>query len=187
MKFIDLAKTKNTHIKLDKPGKYVAFIHNISGEFIFDIESKDVDLDIFGLYVGKNADVYKVHTVQHHNAPSSTSNLLIKGVFYGESKFQHTGLIRLEKKAQKSKAYEKNQNLVLSDKAFVESEPFLEILANDVFCTHGSSTGKLNAEEIYYLGSRGLARKQAEDLLVKGFINEIVDKVEEYQKLNIKY
>ena len=90
-------------------------------------------------------------------------------------------MIGLEKSAQKSHAYLKNQNLIMSDKSFVDSRPFLEILANDVFCTHGSTTGRLNEEQIYYLQTRNLEKKQAEDLLIKGFISEILDKISMYE------
>ena len=67
----------------------------------------------------------------------------------------------------------------MSPDTFVESKPFLEILTNDVFCTHGSTTGKLNKDQIHYVQSRGLNKKDAEAVLVKGFINEVYDKVKE--------
>src|SRR3990167_1751845 len=100
-------------------------------------------------------------------------------VFYDESKFIYQGLIRIEKEAQKSKAYQKNQNLMMSDKCFVDSRPFLEILANDVYCTHGSTTGKLNQNEIYYLMTRSLDKNSAKKLLVDGFIQEIPEKIKQ--------
>src|SRR3989338_7780894 len=175
--FINLNKTKNHTVTLNKSGKYADFLHNLSGKFIFELKEKNIYLDIYGLFVGKKTDKFEVETIQHHVAPECTSNLLIKGVFYDESKFIYQGLIRLEKSAQKSHAYQKNQNLIMSDKCFVDSRPFLEILANDVFCTHVSTTGKLNQEQIYYLQTRNLEKKQAEDLLIKGFISEIPNKI----------
>lgn len=177
--FINLNETKQNKIVFKQPGDYVVFIYNLSGEYEFNIQSPNVNLNIFGLYVGKNNDNFLVQTIQKHKAQSSTSNLFIKGVFYDDAKFQYKGLVRIEKKAQKSHAYQKNQNLILSDKVFVQSKPYLEILANDVFCTHGSTTGKLNKDEIYYLESRGVENKKAQDLLVNGFINDIIFKVKE--------
>ena len=118
-----------------------------------------------------------METIQRHIAPESTSNLLIKGVFYDESKFIYQGLIRIEKEAQKSHAYQKNQNIIMSDKCFIDSRPFLEILANDVFCTHGSTTGKLNQKQIYYLQTRMLDKSAAEKLIIDGFIREITAKI----------
>jgi Fe-S cluster assembly protein SufD len=180
MIFINLNKEKKTRFNFTRPGKYVAFMHNLSGKFIFDIKTKNVDLDIYGLFVGHDQDKFEINTIQRHAAPRSSSNLLIKGVFENSSKFHHEGLIRIEKVAQKSKAYQKNQNLLLSPGTYAESEPFLEILANDVFCTHGSTTGKLNQDEVYYLKTRGIEQKQAEKLLVEGFINEVLNKVKDY-------
>lgn len=169
---------KNFHrLSFDRPGDYQVIFKNLSGEFYFDILSSRVNLEIYGLYIGKKNDQFQVKTFQIHQVGQSTSNLLIKGVFFDQAKFFYQGLIRIDKDAQKSHAYQKNQNLILSDKAFVSSEPKLEILANDVFCTHGSTTGQLNKEQIYYLQTRGLSKKQAENLLIKGFIQEIEEKL----------
>lgn len=176
-KFINLNKEKKARISFDKPGDYVVFFHNMSGKFFFELNSAKVNLDIYGLFTGKNKDQFNIETVQHHKAPYSTSNLLIKGVFEDESKFIYQGLIRIEKRAQKSHAYQKNQNLILSEKCFVDSRPFLEILANDVFCTHGSTTGKLNQEQLYYLETRGISSQNGRKLLTQGFIEDIFDQL----------
>ena len=178
--FLNISKKKKEVYVFDRAGKYVVFFKNLSGKYIFEIREKGVDLEILGLFEGKNKNQFKLETVQMHLAPDSTSNLLIKGVFYDESKFIYQGLIRIEKQAQKSKAYQKNQNLMMSDKCFVDSRPFLEILANDVYCTHGSTTGKLNYNEIYYLMTRSLDKNSAKQLLVDGFIQEIPAKIKQY-------
>lgn len=178
--FLNLNKEKKDKIIIKKSGKYIVFFQNLSGKFSFELKEKGINLQIFGLFIGKNKDRFEIETIQHHVAPNSTSNLLIKGIFYDESKFIYQGLIRIEKQAQKSHAYQKNQNLILSDGCFVDSRPFLEILANDVFCTHGSTTGKLNQNQIYYLQTRTLDKKSAEKLLVGGFIQEIPDKIKQY-------
>lgn len=172
MKIIDLPAKKQTII-LDKPGEYRAYMANQSGEYIFEIRASGVDLMIYGMFEGHNDQSYKVHTVQHHIAPQATSNLLIKGVFRDASQFHYTGLVKIEKGAQQSHAYQKNQNIVLSSDVYVESEPFLEIEANDVFCTHGSTTGRLNAESLYYMKSRGMDGRAAEELLIEGFLREV--------------
>lgn len=178
--FINLNKENTETLSFDKPGKYVVFFHNKSGKFTFELKASGVELNIFGLFTGKNTDEFKIETIQHHIAPHSTSDLLIKGVFEDKSKLLYQGLIRMEKSAQQSHAYQKNQNLILSPGAFVDSRPFLEILANDVFCTHGSTTGKLNKDQIFYAKSRGLSQNTAEKMLVDGFIYEIIDKVKHH-------
>ncbi len=174
--FINLNEKKQDSLVFDKPGNYVVYFENLSGDLVFDITTPGVNLDIFGLFVGKKDEEYKMHTYQNHKAPNSTSNLLIKGVFFESSKLFYRGLIRIEKDAQKSHAYQKNQNLMLSKDSFIDSRPYLEILANDVFCTHGSTTGRLDQEQMFYTKTRGLDKKQAEKLLVEGFINEIRSK-----------
>ncbi|KKP49931.1 MAG: Cysteine desulfurase activator SufB [Candidatus Roizmanbacteria bacterium GW2011_GWA2_33_33] len=181
MQFINLNETKKTKLEFNKPGDYLVFFHNLSGEFDFNINSSGVNLDILGLFVGKKSDNFKLKTNQYHIAPGSTSNLLIKGVFDDQSKFIYQGLIKIEKTGQKSHAYQKNKNLILSEKVYIDSRPFLEILANDVFCTHGSTTGKINEESLFYLKSRGLDQKIAEQLYVSGFIQEIIDKIKPYK------
>lgn len=176
-KIIEIKKTGESRLVFDKPGSYLVYFENISGDLIFDIKSSGVNLDILGLYVGNKKEEYNVKTFQNHLSPDSVSNLLIKGVFYDASQFYYRGLIRIEKNAQKSHAYQKNQNLMMSDKAFVESKPYLEILANDVFCTHGSTTGRLNEDDLFYAKTRGLDQKEAEAMLVEGFINDVKNRL----------
>jgi Fe-S cluster assembly protein SufD len=176
-KLINLNKEKKETLIFNKPGDYVVFFKNLSGEFNFRIEAENVNLEIYGLYVGKGSDQFTIKTTQHHIAPKSFSNLLVKGVFFDQAKFFYRGLVRIEKGAQKSHAYQKNQNLVLSSNVDIDSKPDLEILANDVFCTHGSTTGYLNEEQIFYLKSRGLEESQAKNLLIEGFVGEIKEKL----------
>lgn len=182
MKYINLNETKQTKLDFNKPGDYTVFFHNLSGEFDFQIKASGVILNILGLFIGKKFDRFELKTNQYHIAPGSTSDLLIKGVFDDQSKFIYQGLIKIEKSGQKSHAYQKNKNLILSKKVYVDSRPFLEILANDVFCTHGSTTGKINEESLFYLKSRGLNQKTAEQLYVSGFIQEIFDKIKPYSQ-----
>ncbi|PIP63630.1 hypothetical protein CO165_04825 [Candidatus Roizmanbacteria bacterium CG_4_9_14_3_um_filter_33_18] len=182
MNFINLNKTGEKKLVFNKSGDYTVFFHNLSGEFDFNIKASGVNLDILGLFVGKKSDNFELKTNQYHIAPGSTSNLLIKGVFDEHSKFIYQGLIKIEKSGQKSHAYQKNKNLILSPDVYVDSRPFLEILANDVFCTHGSTTGKINEESLFYLKSRGLNQKIAEKLYVSGFIQEIIDKIKPYSQ-----
>jgi Fe-S cluster assembly protein SufD len=176
-KLINLNKEKKETLIFNKPGEYVVFFENLSGEFSFRIEAENVNLEIYGLYVGKRNDQFTIKTIQHHIAPNSFSNLLVKGVFFDQAKFFYRGLVRIEKGAQKSHAYQKNQNLVLSSNVDIDSKPDLEILANDVFCTHGSTTGYLNEEQIFYLKSRGLKESKAKNLLIEGFVGEIKEKL----------
>lgn len=177
--FIHLKKDSEKHIVFKKSGKYIVFFHNLSGEVVFDIQERGVDLDIYGMYTGHKNDSFKVRTIQHHRVPGSQSNLLIKGVFDEKSAFHYEGMIRIEKVAQGSHAYQKNQNLLLSPYVFVSSKPDLEILANDVYCTHGSTTGKLNRQELFYIQTRGVEKKKSEYMMVGGFIESMFSKISE--------
>ena len=176
--FTHIKKESEKHIVFNTPGKYVVFFHNLSGEMTFDIQGKDVDLYIYGLYTGDKKNLFKIKTVQHHRVPNSHSNLLIKGVFDDESVFIYDGMIRIDKSAQGSHAYQKNQNLLLSPKVFVSSKPDLEILANDVYCTHGSTTGKLSKQELFYIQSRGIDQKRSEHIMISGFIESMFRNLE---------
>ncbi len=173
--FINLNKTYERDIKITKAGDYVIFMLNLSGSFAIDIAVPHANVDIFGLYHGRGNEKYEVHTLQRHSSPEALSNLYIKGVFESHSSLDYRGLIRIEKDAQKSHAYQKNQNLIVSENATVNSKPYLEILANDVYCTHGSTTGKLNMNDIFYLQTRGASKNEAEKLLIDGFLEEIRD------------
>lgn len=124
---------------------------------------------VIGLVVGRGDHKITIHTEQIHEAPETTSNLLVKAVLYDQTQFSYDGIIRVERSAQKSDAYQKNENLLLSPRSHARSAPSLEILANDVRCTHGSTTGKLNEDQLWYLTSRGLSTPVAKQLLVEGF------------------
>lgn len=179
MIFIDVNKCPKEKYLIDKPTHYVLFLYNYSGLLEVKIASKSAHVSIFGLFIGKNKDDFKLRTIQHHSEGQNFSNLLIKGVFFDESRFIYEGLIRIDKNSQKTHAYQKNQNLIIGKNSFVDSRPFLEILANDVFCTHGSTTGQLNKGQLYYLETRGLPQKKAQQLLIEGFVNDLFGKIEE--------
>lgn len=136
--------------------------------------SKGATATIIGLVRGCGDHGISVHTEQIHEAPETTSNLLVKAALRDEASFTYDGIIRVERHAQKSDAYQRNENLLLSKGAHARSDPALEILANDVRCTHGSTTGKLNEDQLWYLASRGLSRQEATQLLVEGFFEHAI-------------
>jgi Fe-S cluster assembly protein SufD len=87
-------------------------------------------------------------------------------------------MIRVEPDAQKTNAYQENRNLLLSPDAHADSIPGLEIMANDVRCTHGATLGRVNREELFYLMTRGLTRNEAERVIVRGFFQDILDRID---------
>jgi len=138
--------------------------------------------DIFGIVLGNESHVIKINTLQDHQAPHTTSNLLIKSVLAGRSQLKYEGFIKVRKDAQLTNAYQRNENLMLSPEAKAESKPALEILANDVRCTHSATIGKVDPEQLFYLQSRGISVKKATQLIVEGFFDVILSKIQD-QKL----
>jgi Fe-S cluster assembly protein SufD len=116
-------------------------------------------------------------TQQNHLAPHTTSDLLFKGALKGKSRSVWQGMIYVAPAAQKTDGYQANRNLVLSEGARADSIPGLEILADDVRCTHGATVGKLEEEPLFYLMSRGIPRAEAEKIVVEGFFDPIFQRI----------
>jgi Fe-S cluster assembly protein SufD len=116
-------------------------------------------------------------TQQNHFAPHTTSDLLFKGALKGKSRSVWQGMIYVAPGAQKTDGYQANRNLVLSPDARADSIPGLEILADDVRCTHGATVGKMEQEPLFYLKSRGIPEKEAELLMVEGFFDPIMQRI----------
>ncbi len=116
-------------------------------------------------------------TQQNHLAPHTTSDLLFKGALKGKSRSVWQGMIYVAPGAQKTDGYQANRNLILDDQARADSIPGLEILADDVRCTHGATVGKLEKEPLFYLRSRGIPQEEAERLVVEGFFDPIMQRI----------
>lgn len=116
-------------------------------------------------------------TQQNHLAPHTTSDLLFKGALKGKSRSVWQGMIYVAPGAQKTDGYQANRNLVLDSQARADSIPGLEILADDVRCTHGATVGKLEQEPLFYLKSRGIPQREAEQLVVEGFFDPIMQRI----------
>jgi Fe-S cluster assembly protein SufD len=132
---------------------------------------------ITGIVIAGGQSRVVLHTMQIHKAPHTTSDSVVKTVVSDHASIICDSDIRIEKSAQKSDAYLRNENLLLSPHAYAESKPSLEILADDVRCTHGAATGPINEEQLWYLTSRGISRSEAERLIVDGFIQSALDRV----------
>jgi Fe-S cluster assembly protein SufD len=133
---------------------------------------------VTGAYFADGTQHLDYDTFQEHIAPNTTSDFAFKGALRDEATAVWRGMIRVEKDAQKTNAYQENRNLMLSAKAHADSIPGLEILANDVRCTHGATLGQVDREQLFYLMARGLSRAEAERLIVRGFFQDILDRIE---------
>ncbi|OGG35295.1 hypothetical protein A2363_02650 [Candidatus Gottesmanbacteria bacterium RIFOXYB1_FULL_47_11] len=132
---------------------------------------------VTGIVLGRDDEEIALHTTQIHAAPDTTSDLLVKSVLSGHARFLYHGEICVEKKAQKTNAYQRNENLLVSEHAYVESRPSLEILANDVRCTHGAATSSIDEDELWYLASRGISQKAGVKIITEGFIQRALDRI----------
>jgi Fe-S cluster assembly protein SufD len=130
--------------------------------------------DLLAAYFGDGDQTLDFRTFQHHDAPDTTSNLLFKGAVGGRSRSVYTGLIKVSKDARGTNAFQTNRNVKLSDDAWAESVPNLEIETNDVRCSHASTVGPVDPEQRFYLESRGVPPTVADRLIVAGFFDEVV-------------
>jgi Fe-S cluster assembly protein SufD len=133
---------------------------------------------VTGAYFADGEQHLDYDTFQEHIAPNTESDFAFKGALRENATAVWRGMIRVEEGAQKTNAYQENRNLLLSDKAHADSIPGLEIMANDVRCTHGATLGKVNRDELFYLMARGLSRAEAERLIVRGFFQDVLDRIE---------
>jgi Fe-S cluster assembly protein SufD len=133
---------------------------------------------VTGAYFADGTQHLDYDTFQEHIAPHTTSDFAFKGALRDTATAVWRGMIRVERDAQKTNAYQENRNLLLSPKAHADSIPGLEILANDVRCTHGATLGQVDRDQLFYLMARGLSRAEAERLIVRGFFQDVLDRIE---------
>jgi Fe-S cluster assembly protein SufD len=132
---------------------------------------------VHGFMFGDQRQHFDMHTLQKHLAEHCTSDLLIKGCLKDRARSVYQGLIQVAEGAQRTDAYQANRNLLLSETARADSIPGLEILANDVRCTHGATIGTVDPEQMYYLMARGLRSPEAQRLIVEGFFTPVIDRI----------
>jgi Fe-S cluster assembly protein SufD len=143
-----------------------------------DLNGPGATSRVTGAYFADGDQHLDYDTFQEHIAPNTESDFAFKGALREEARAVWRGMIRVEPDAQKTNAYQENRNLLLSPDAHADSIPGLEIMANDVRCTHGATLGRINREELFYLMARGLSRAEAERLIVRGFFQDILDRIE---------
>jgi Fe-S cluster assembly protein SufD len=143
-----------------------------------DLADRGASSRVTGAYFADGAQHLDYDTYQLHAAPDTTSDFAFKGALRDTAATVWRGMIRVEEGAQKTNAYQENRNLLLSKTATANSIPGLEILANDVRCTHGATLSQVDREQLFYLMTRGLERSEAERLIVRGFFQDVLDRIE---------
>ena len=138
---------------------------------------RGADAQVNGVMFTEGRQQLVYNTLQHHEAPSCKSDLLYKGALQDRSRLVWRGMIKVDKAAQKTDGYQRNDNLMLSKTARADSIPGLEIEADDVRCTHGATSGRVDAEQIFYAKARGLSADEAARLVVAGFFQQVFDRI----------
>jgi Fe-S cluster assembly protein SufD len=143
-----------------------------------DLSGEGATSRVTGAYFADGTQHLDYDTYQLHSAPNTTSDFAFKGALRDRATAVWRGMIHVEPEAQKTNAYQENRNLMLSPTTHAVPIPGLEILANDVRCTHGATVGQVDREQLFYLMARGLSRAEAERLIVRGFFTDALDRID---------
>ena len=157
-------------------------IHNISTGAGLSRSRMDIDLlgngsefSLDGIYFGEEKQIHDNRVFVNHLGKNTSSNMITKGVLGDESTSIFTGTIHIAEGAEKTESHQENRNILLSEEATAQSVPNLEILCDDVICSHGSSVGPIEENVYHYVMARGIEKVDADKLLIKGFFNEVIN------------
>jgi Fe-S cluster assembly protein SufD len=168
--------------RLEKDARLRLFNVTLGGRFSktrveASLVGQGASAELKGIYFASGKQFFDFHTLQDHQVGNTTSDLLFKGALQDTAKAVYAGLIRIEKGAARSDAYQANRNLVLSEHAKATSIPMLEIDNNDVRCTHGATVGPVDPMSMFYLQSRGIPATTAKRMIVQGFFGEVLERI----------
>jgi Fe-S cluster assembly protein SufD len=179
-----LSYSVNTNqVKINKYSNYSNTTMTLSGELVRNnhnvvLADSNCEAHLNGLFISSGTQQIDNHTLIDHQMPHCESNELYKGIAKDKSSGTFNGKIFVRKDAQKTNAYQSSKNILMSDDATINTKPQLEIYADDVKCSHGTSTGKIDTEALFYLKARGIDEESARKLLLQAFAQELIDKIE---------
>lgn len=150
----------------------------VRNNLTIEVDGQNCETHLNGAYILNGNQHVDNHTIVDHKVPNCQSNELYKGVIDGKATAVFNGKVFVRKDAQKINAFQSNANVLLSGDATINSKPELEIYADDVKCSHGSTTGQLDEEAVFYLRARGLSETSARQLMVGAFIEDVIQKIE---------
>lgn len=173
--------TTQAHVK--RHGNYITNTFTFGGALVRNnlnvvLADDACETHLNGLFITNGTSLTDNHTVVDHQKPNCQSNELYKGIAKDRSTGVFNGKIFVRKDAQKTNAYQSSKNILLSDDATINTKPQLEIYADDVKCSHGTSTGKVDENALFYLKARGIGEDKARKLLLQAFAQELIDKIE---------
>jgi Fe-S cluster assembly protein SufD len=170
-------------VKVESAGHYDNTTITLSGQLVRNnhnviIGGQHAEAHLNGLFSSKGTQLVDNHTLMDHQVPNCESRELYKGIINDKSTGVFNGKIFVRKDAQKTNAYQSSKNILLSDDATINTKPQLEIYADDVKCSHGTSTGKIDESAMFYLNARGIGKDSARKLLLGSFAQEVINKIE---------
>jgi Fe-S cluster assembly protein SufD len=179
----DTRVIQHTTVRQKRQSLYSNFTFTFPGselvrnELYIRMEEEYAQSHLYGLYLTGGKQLVDNHTLVDHQKPNCQSNELYKGVLLEQSTGVFNGKIYVHKDAQKTNAFQQNNNLVISKKATIDSKPQLEIFADDVKCSHGSTVGQFSEDALFYLRSRGIGEDAAKGLLITAFAFDVTEKI----------
>ncbi len=159
MKTVTIPRDTHKEITLKNPGKYVV-----------ELVGPGAEVTITGVWDVRGSDKVSVEVIIHHKAPNTLANTTLHGVGRDQAAVRFVGRIIIDPECGNSNSFLTERVLLLSDQATAEAIPDLEILTDDVKCSHAASISRIPEEQLFYLQSRGISRQQAEDMVVEGFL-----------------
>lgn len=178
----NVTQVNTTQVQQHKGSNFATHTFSLSGALVRNnlsivLADEQCETHLYGLYLPRKNELMDNHTLVDHRMPNCYSNELYKGIMSNDSTAVFNGKIYVRPDAQKTNAYQSNKNMLVDDGASVNTKPQLEIYADDVKCSHGSSTGRLDEEAMFYLRSRGIGESAAKKLLLKAFAEEVVNTI----------
>lgn len=180
------------NVNQNKDSNFSLHTITLNGNFVRNdvnvaVNGQNCETNLYGAYILNGNQHVDNHTVIDHKVAHCLSNELYKGVIYDKANAVFNGKVFVRKDAQKINAFQSNANVLMSGDATVNSKPELEIYADDVKCSHGSTTGQLDEEAVFYLRARGISEKSARNLVVSAFVNDALEKTENEEILAYIY
>lgn len=170
-------------VSVDKEAVYDNTTITLSGSLVRNnhnvvIKGQHAAAHLYGLFLAKNTQLVDNHTLMDHQVPNCESNELYKGIINDKAVGVFNGKIFVRKDAQKTNAYQSSKNILLSDDGTINTKPQLEIYADDVKCSHGTSTGRIDENALFYLNARGIGKESGRKLLMASFAGEVLQRIE---------
>lgn len=177
-----LSATQHTEAQVHRDAVFSHYSFSLQGKLLRNtlnvvLSESHCEAHLYGFYHPSKDELFDSHTLVDHRMPNCQSNELYKGVVSDNGTAVFNGKVYVRQDAQKTNAYQSNKNILMSEEATVNTKPQLEIYADDVKCSHGSSTGVIDPEQLFYLRSRGITTQKAKSLLLQAYAGEILEQV----------